>query len=89
MATIEFTANLTRHVDCPKESIAADSLSELLNRYFECWPDVRSYVLDDQGAVRHHVKVLVDGRNIRDRQTQGDLLHPASTVHIFQALSGG
>jgi hypothetical protein len=87
--SIEFTPNLKRHVDCPGASIEAASVAELLARYFERWPDVRGYVLDDQGAVRHHVKVLVDGRNIRDRNKQSDALEASSSVHIFQALSGG
>jgi hypothetical protein len=50
---------------------------------------VRGYVLDDQGAVRHHVKIMVDGRNIRDRERQSDALAPSSRIHVFQALSGG
>jgi hypothetical protein len=87
--SIEFTPNLKRHVECPRASIDAGNVAELLARYFERWPDVRGYVLDDQGAVRHHVKVLVDGRNIRDRNTQTDALQASSSVHIFQALSGG
>ena len=89
MPSIEFTPNLKRHVDCPKASLEAATVAELFDRYFERWPGVRGYVLDDQGAVRHHVKVLVDGRNIRDRKAQSDPLGAASAVHVFQALSGG
>lgn len=89
MPSIEFTPNLSRHVDCPPAEIAAATLDELLTQYFSRWPDVRGYVLDDQGAVRHHVKIMVDGRNIRDRDHQSDQLRPSSRIHVFQALSGG
>ena len=89
MAKLHFTQNLTRHTDCPSATLAANTVGELLERYFETWPAVRGYVLDDQGEVRHHVKVLVDGRNIFDRRKLSDPLKKDSEVYIFQALSGG
>lgn len=89
MAHIHFTANLSRHTECPSNELAASTVGELLERYFEQWPLVRSFVLDDQGHVRKHVKVLVDGRNVRDRARLSDPLEPHSQVYIFQALSGG
>jgi molybdopterin synthase sulfur carrier subunit len=89
MPQIFFTANLTRHTECPQSEFQATSVAELFDRYFELWPEVRGYVLDDQGEVRKHVKVLVDGRNIKDRRRQSDELEPNSRVHVFQALSGG
>jgi len=87
--TIEFTANLRRHVDCPKATLEADTLATGLTEYFSRWPDVRGFILDDQGGVRHHVKILIDGQNIRDRKTLSDTLKPSSQIHVFQALSGG
>ena len=89
MASIHFTQNLTRHTQCPAAQLPAATVAELFERYFESWPGVRDYVLDNQGEVRHHVKVLVDGRNIRDRRKLTDRLEKDSEVHVFQALSGG
>jgi molybdopterin converting factor small subunit len=89
LPTIEFTANLHRHVECPKEQLDADTLAACLDDYFSRWPGVRGFILDDQGAIRHHVKILIDGRNIRDRKKLTDTLEPASQIHVFQALSGG
>jgi molybdopterin synthase sulfur carrier subunit len=89
MPTIAFTPNLRRHVDCPTEELDAATVGELLHSYFDRWPAVRGFVLDDQGAVRKHVKVMIDGRNIRDRSTLSDPLGPGSQIHVFQALSGG
>jgi molybdopterin converting factor small subunit len=89
MAELHFTANLTRHVDCPSESIEAASVRELLERYFDRRPEVRGYVLDEQGHVRHHVKIVVDGLNLRDRKKLEDKLSRSSKVYVFQALSGG
>lgn len=89
MATIEFTPNLRRHVECPAEDLDCLTLAELLEDYFRRWPEVRSFILDDQGAVRHHVKIMIDGRNIRDRKDLTDSLGASSRIHVFQALSGG
>ena len=89
MATLHFTQNLIRHTQCPTADIHAATVGELLDRYFETWPAVRDYVLDNQGEVRQHVKVLVDGANIRDRRKLTDRLNPDSEVYVFQALSGG
>jgi len=89
MASVHFTPNLTRHTECPTATLAASTVGELLERYFDRWPDVRGFVLDDQGEVRKHIKVLVDGRNLRDRRRLTDALASNSEVHVFQALSGG
>lgn len=89
MASLHFTQNLARHTDCPTATIAAGTVAELFAAYFRSWPAVRDYVLDNQGEVRHHVKVLIDGRNLRDRRGLTDHLQTDSEVHVFQALSGG
>jgi hypothetical protein len=89
MASLHFTQNLARHTECPAATIQASTVAELFERYFESWPGVRDYVLDNQGEVRHHVKVLVDGLNLRDRRKLTDDLKSDSEVYVFQALSGG
>ncbi len=89
MAHLTFTSNLARHTQCPDAELPARDVAELFSKYFSQWPEVRGYVLDDQGAVRKHVMVLVAGMNLRDRAGLGDALGPASQVFVFQALSGG
>jgi hypothetical protein len=89
VASVHFTPNLARHTECPTATLPATTVAELLERYFEQWPNVRGFVLDDQGEVRKHVKVLVDGRNLRDRRNLSDRLNETSEVYVFQALSGG
>ncbi len=89
MASVYFTPNLARQTECPKSDVDAATVNELFERYFEQWPAVRSYILDDQGAVRKHVKVIVDGNNLRDRSHLSDSVEPHSEVFVFQLLSGG
>ena len=37
MANVHFTQNLARHTECPSAALAADTVAELLERYFESW----------------------------------------------------
>ena len=89
MAYLYFTPNLARQVECPPGELEAGTVSELLERYFSQWPAVRGYVLDDQGAVRKHVKVVVDDNYLIDRNGLSDPVQPDSKVYVFQLLSGG
>ena len=56
---------------------------------FEQVPKLRSYILDDQGAVRTHVVIFVDGIAIHDRKQLSDSVRPDSEIFVMQALSGG
>ena len=73
----------------PVGRAARSTVAELLELYFERWPTVRGFVLDDQGEVRKHMKVLVDGRNLRDRKALSDASARRVRSMSFQALSGG
>ena len=45
--------------------------------------------LDDQGQVRRHVAIFVDGERIDDRRHLSDRVGADSEVYVVQALSGG
>ena len=89
MAKVVFTANVQRHVLCPQAEAAGRTVREVLDNVFAENPQARSYVLDDQSALRRHMAIFVDGRMIRDRARLADPVNEASTIHVFQALSGG
>lgn len=89
MSEVVFAKAFRRHVDCPDGSVDGATVGEVLAAYFEQRPAVRSYVLDDVGAVRKHVAVFVDDDLIADRSGLTDPVGPNSRVHVFQALSGG
>ena len=89
MAKVVFTANVQRHVLCPQAEAAGRTVREVLDNVFAENPQARSYVLDDQSALRRHMTIFVDGRMIRDRARLADPVNEASTIHVFQALSGG
>lgn len=93
MITITFAKAFRRHVDCPDESIEAGgdtaTLVAVLGRYFARHPAVRTYVLDDAGALRRHVTVFVDNDQVAHRDAASAVVTDGTTVHVFQALSGG
>lgn len=89
MAQISFTKNLLRHVDCPSMEVMAGTVQEMLAITFETNPRLSGYLLDDQGCLRRHMNIFVDGTMIRDREKLSDTLSPSSKVLIIQALSGG
>jgi sulfur-carrier protein len=89
MAKIVFTANIQRHVMCPQTEATGSSVREVLDNVFAANPQARSYVLDDQAALRRHMTIFVDGIAIRDRARLSDAVAAGSTIYVFQALSGG
>ena len=89
MATIRFTSTIQRHVSAPDLEVDAGSVGEALDRYFDRYPGVRNYLLDNQGAVRHHMLVLADGISIADRRRLSDSIDSGTELFVFQALSGG
>ena len=89
MATVRFTQNIQRHVPCPTREIAGSTLSEVLNEYFRENQRARGYVLDEQGKVRQHMIVFIDGEMALDRERLSDPVKENSLVDVIQALSGG
>ena len=89
MAHIFFAASIQRHIPTPEREVDARTLGEALEAIFADRPQLRGYILDDQGALRRHLAVFVDGRRVLDRQHLSDALCEKSQVHVIQALSGG
>lgn len=89
MPRVVFTRNLQRHVPSPAVDVPGSSVRQVLEAAFARNHRVRGYVLDDQGALRKHMVVFIDGQQIRDRIALSDPVGPDSEVYIMQALSGG
>ena len=89
MPRISFTANVQRHLSCPDAQVEGRTVGEALSNVFASNPKARSYFLDDQGALRTHVVVFVDGAAVRDRVKLSDVVEADSEIYVMQALSGG
>lgn len=84
-----FAKAFRRHVDCPDASATGSTVGEVLDRYFADHPGVRSYVLDDAGALRRHVALFHNDDLVVDRSTLADPVSDGDRISVFQALSGG
>ena len=89
MPSVRFTRNIQRHVDCPTLEVSGATLGEVLNAYFSGNERARGYVLEDDGRLRKHMAVFIDGRQIEDRDTLSDRVPAAAVVDVVQSLSGG
>ena len=89
MVTVSFTPNLARHVDCPTVTVAGETVREALEAVFRGNERLRGYVVDDQGALRRHMVVFVNGQQIEDRVTLSDPVPAGAELFVMQALSGG
>ncbi len=89
MASVTFTANLQRHVECPRVEADGATVREVLDAVFLQNERARSYILDDQNALRPHIAVFVDSEQIRDRVRLSDPVSAHGEIHVMQALSGG
>lgn len=89
MATVHFTSQLERFVQAPSVKADGATLAEALGEVFWEHPQLKNYILDDQGAIRRHVAVFIDGVQVRDRARLSDPVGPNGEIYVFQALSGG
>jgi hypothetical protein len=89
MPTIIFTSALRRFLTAPPAQVEGATVGAALAAAFAASPALRGYVLDDQGALRRHVAVFVNGRPVGDRLRLSDAVGPADEIYVLQALTGG
>ncbi|MBO3273893.1 MoaD/ThiS family protein [Pseudomonas schmalbachii] len=89
MAHIVFAPSIQRHVPCEEQDVAARTVGEALQAVFAREPRLRGYILDDQGSLRRHLVIFVDGLRMRDRDHLSDPVETGSEIYVVQALSGG
>ncbi|AJE99584.1 MoaD/ThiS family protein [Pandoraea apista] len=89
MATVTFAPAIQRYVSVDDQSVDSPTVHDALAQCVAQTPGLRGYLFNDQGQLRAHVAVFVDGWLIRDRHSLSDPLQHASRVYVAQALSGG
>lgn len=89
MATVVFTPNLKRHVECPTETVEGETVRAVLDAVFAQNPRLRGYIVDEQGSLRRHMSIFIDGQQITDRDRFSDPVRAAAEIYVMQALSGG
>ena len=89
MPQVRFTPHLRLHLELTERAYPGSTVAAVLAGAFADFPRLRGYVLDDQGRLRKHVTVFVNGAMIRDRERLTDAVGACDEVFVFQALSGG
>lgn len=90
MATVKFTYALKRfYPDLQELNILATDVKAVVDEVETNYPGLKDYLLDDQGYLRKHVNIFVNGSLITDRKSLSDVVDKDAEVYIMQALSGG
>lgn len=89
MVQIRFTSHLARHRQTPVLEARSGPLSGVLSAALAGDPLLRSYILDEQGRLRKHVNIFINGSPVADRLRLGDPVPDGAEVYVMQALSGG
>lgn len=89
MAVVHFTSHLASFVNCEPVDVAGGTVGEALAAALSGRDQLRSYILDDQGRLRRHVMLFVDGQMVVDRLGLSEPVKSDSEVYVMQALSGG
>lgn len=89
MARFHFGSQMARLVECSSAESDAQNLRAAFDEVFAERPRLRGYVLDEQGHLRQHVAVFVDGQLVEDRAGMQVPLSKESEVYVLPALSGG
>jgi sulfur carrier protein ThiS len=89
LATIAFTPHLRAVGPTEEEPCPGATLAEMLDALDPRYPRLKAYVLDDQGRLRKHVAIFIDGVMTPRERALDRPLGGSSHVYVFQALSGG
>lgn len=65
---------------------SGNTVDQALNDLDARFPGIRFRVIDEQGRIREHMRIFVDGERVREI---GADVNAQGEVHIFGALSGG
>lgn len=67
-------------------AVSGSTVDQALTDLDSRFPGIRFRVIDEQGRIREHMRIFVDGERVREVSV---VVRQRSEVHIFGALSGG
>jgi molybdopterin converting factor small subunit len=90
MAKANFTYALKRFFPGIAETaVKPGTVKEVLAQLEQSYSGLSGYIVDDQGQLRQHVNVFINGNLIKDRKSLSDMVEEGDEVYFMQALSGG
>lgn len=92
MVTINIAGFLTDFTngqsEIPLDSSPAN-VCEALNQLWNVHVGLRDRVVNEQGELRQHVNVFVNGENVRRKELLNTVLAEGSEITILPSVSGG
>ena len=85
MATVTLRAPLKQRAGTSSLEVTGATVRETLSSLESDVPALKGWVLDDQGRIRRHVNVFVNG----EPATPDDAVADQDRVDIIHAISGG
>ena len=89
MPTVSLSPNIRTHVDVETCKVEGTTVMEALEYLFSQNPRLRSYLFDDDGSVRKHIAMILNGEPVLDRKSLSDQVGQNDEIFVMQALSGG
>lgn len=90
MPVINFTSALKRfYPNLQPISIEGQTVADILKKLDATYPGLTDYLINEHGALRHHINIFIGDKMIRDRDCLSDEINKGDEILIFQALSGG
>lgn len=90
MPVLRFTAALNRFFPgLTSANLPGSTVSDVLSEAEKHFPGLCDYLLQDDGSLRRHVNIFVNGERVTDRVRLSDPIGDTDEVYILQALSGG
>jgi len=93
MITVKVFATFRRLVEDRKEVVLdvplPCSARRALETLFASHPRLQPEILDESRAIRPHVSIFANGRDVRHQQGLDTLLHAGDTLALFPPVAGG
>ena len=96
MPTVVFAPAIARWLSASPQAVGEKAVAttgatvrEALAAAFAQYPVLRDYVVDERGALRHHIVAFVNSEPVRDKHSLSEPVPPDGEIYVFQALSGG
>ena len=86
MSTVFIPQQLRNYTGATSVTVDGATVDEAMRNLDRRYPGIRFRVIDEQGRIREHMRIFVDGERVREI---GVALGARGELHIFGALSGG
>jgi molybdopterin converting factor small subunit len=85
MATVNLRSPLKQRVGAPSVDVSGETVAEVVRALEAQAPEIKGWVADEQGRVRRHVNVFVNG----EPASENDAVAPDDRIDIIHAITGG